>query len=242
MSSEEVAKVNYALVDSAHAGDRDAEAKLVELHAGLVRSVAVKFRSRGIEYEDLIQIGNIGLIKAVRSFDCTRGFAFSTYAVPLIVGEIKRTLRDEGLIKVGRRQKKLGMDLMGVRNRIMNDEGREASISELASICEVSTEEAAMALCAISPISSLNDSYDDDSSFTLESRLPDPENESEALRDRIALAQSITKLSKQHRKIVVLRFFRNFTQQQTADALGLSQVKISREEKKILEFLRNELT
>ena len=98
-----------------------------------------------------------------------------------------------------------------------------------------------MALGAISPVSSLSDSSDDDSSLTLESRLPDPENESELLCDRIALAQSIQKLSLLHRKIVIFRFFRNLTQQQTADALGLSQVKISREEKKILEFLRKEL-
>ena len=241
MSSDERFCDNYLLTERARAGDTDAEAKLVELNAGLVKSIAVKFRGRGIEYEDLIQIGSIGLVKAIRSFDASRGFAFSTYAVPLIVGEIKRTLRDDGFIKVGRGIKKLGMDLMGARTRIMNEEGRDATVSELAALCSVSTEEAAMALGAIAPVSSLSDSSDDDSSLTLESRLPDPENESELLCDRIALAQSIQKLSLLHRKIVIFRFFRNLTQQQTADALGLSQVKISREEKKILEFLRKEL-
>lgn len=241
MSAEERASNNNILTERARAGDTDAEAKLVELNSGLVKSVALKFRGRGVEYEDLLQIGNIGLIKAIRSFDSSRGFAFSTYAFPLIIGEIKRTLRDEGPIKVGRRQKKLGMDLMGAKSRIMNEEGREASVSELASVCGVSVEEAAMALCAISPVTSLYDSCDDDDSLTLESRLSDPENESEILRDRIALAESIKKLSKQHRTIVIFRFFRNLTQQQTADAMGLSQVKVSREEKKILEFLRKEL-
>lgn len=241
VTSEERACNNSLLTEKARAGDSNAESLLVEQNAGLVRSIAVKFRGRGIEYEDLMQIGNIGLIKAIRSFDASRGFAFSTYAVPLIMGEIKRTLRDEGPIKVGRRQKKLGMDLMGAKNRIMNEEGREASVSELAEICEVSTEEAAMALCAISPVTSLYESSDDDASFTLESRLADPENETELICDRIALAESIKKLSKQHRTIVIFRFFRNLTQQQTADALGLSQVKVSREEKKILEFLRKEL-
>ena len=167
VTAEERFSVNSDLLQSARFGDPEAESRIVELNAGLVRSIALKFRGRGIEYEDLIQIGTIGLVKAVRSFDADRGFAFSTYAVPLIVGEIKRTLRDEGLIKVGRRQKKLGMDLLGARTRIMNEEGREAPISELAALCEVSSEEAAMALCAISPVTSLYETCDDESTLTL---------------------------------------------------------------------------
>jgi len=240
-ADEAIYSDNTALVISARSGDEEAETKLVNLNLGLVRSIAVRFRGRGIELEDLIQIGTLGLVKASRSFDPERGFAFSTYAVPLIMGEIKRSLRDEGLIKVGRAQKKLGLDLLGAKARIMNEEGRDPSISELAASLGVNVEEAAMALDAISPVSSLSEPSDEDGNLTLESRLPDSENEIERTRDRVALEQAIMKLSELRRNIVELRFYKNMTQQECAEKLGLSQVKVSREEKKILEFLREEL-
>ncbi len=233
---------NIALAARAQLGDSEAESEIVRANSGLVRSLAARFRGRGIEFEDLIQIGTIGLVKAARSFEPERGFAFSTYAVPLIVGEIKRSLRDDGLIRVGRQQKKLGMDLLGARTRIMNDEGRDPTIIELAELCSTTPEEAAMALDSISPIYSLSESGDgDQSGLSLESRLPDPDNEIERTCDRVALGQAINKLPPLQRKIVLLRYFRDLTQQQTANELGLSQVKVSREEKKILEFLKNEL-
>ncbi len=241
MVGAEKYRQNSALLDLAQSGDEAAESELVELNSGLVRSIALRFCGRGTELEDLIQIGTIGLIKAVRSFDAERGCAFSTYAVPMIMGEIRRTLRDDGLIKVSRQQKKLGADLLGARTRIMNEEGREPKITELAAACGVSPEEAAMALDSISPISSLSESCGDGEGMTLESRLPDPENEIERVRDRVALSQAISKLPEIKQKIILLRYFRNFTQQQTAAELGLSQVKVSREEKKIVEFLRDEL-
>ena len=228
-TSDEKYGKNALLIQRAQAGDRDAEAEIVEANSGLVRSLAVRFRGRGIELEDLIQIGTIGLIKAARSFDSDRGFAFSTYAVPLIVGEIKRCLRDDGLIRVGRQQKKLGMELLGARTRIMNEQGRDPTIGELAS------------LYSISPVYSLSEGGDAEGAMSLESRLPDPENDIEKTRDRVALGQAIDRLSELHRRIVLLRYFRNMTQQQTADELGLSQVKVSREEKRILEFLKSEL-
>ncbi len=240
LSNEKYGK-NIALVERAQAGDSEAEAEIVDANSGLVRSLAARFRGRGIEYEDLVQIGTIGLIKAARSFDSERGFAFSTYAVPLIVGEIKRCLRDDGLIRVGRQQKKLGMELLGAKTRIMNEEGRDPTISELARMCSTTPEEAAMALDSISPIYSLSDGGDSEGSMSLESRLSDPDNDIERTRDRVALGQAIGRLPELQRKIVLLRYFREMTQQQTANELGLSQVKVSREEKKILEFLKNEL-
>ncbi len=240
MSDEKYGK-NVFLIERAQAGDSDAEAEIVEANAGLVRSLALRFKGRGIELEDLLQIGTIGLIKAARSFDRDRGFAFSTYAVPLIVGEIKRSLRDDGLIRVGRQQKKLGMELLGARTRIMNEQGRDPTIGELAKLCSTTPEEAAMALDSISPVYSLSEGGDEDGAMPLESRLPDPENDIDKTRDRVALGQAINSLSELHRRIVLLRYFRNMTQQQTADELGLSQVKVSREEKRILEFLKNEL-
>ena len=232
---------NIELINAAHSGDTEAESRLVSDNIGLVRSIALRFRGRGIETEDLIQIGTLGLIKAIRSFDADRGFAFSTYAVPLIMGEIKRTLRDEGLIKVGRAQKKLGMELLMAKTQIMNDEGRDPGISELAEICNVTKEDAAMALEAISPVASLSESIDGEGSLTLESKIPDSENEIDKISDRIALSQAISKLPETQKKILILRFFKGKTQQKTALELGLSQVKISREERKILDFLKGEL-
>ena len=241
MTGEEKYRQNAYLLKRAAEGDTEAEAELLELNMGLVRSIALRFRGRGIETEDLIQIGTIGLIKAVRSFDESRGCVFSTYAVPMVMGEIRRTLRDDGLIKVSRTQKRLGAELLGARTRIMNEEGRDPGITELAAVCGVSVEEAAMALDATSPVSSLSETVGEGEGMTLESRLPDPDNEIERVRDRVALSQAIAKLPEMWQKILLMRYFRNMTQQQTANELGLSQVKVSREEKKIVEFLRAEL-
>ena len=241
MTGEEKYRQNAYLLKRAAEGATEAEAELLELNMGLVRSIALRFRGRGIETEDLIQIGTIGLIKAVRSFDESRGCVFSTYAVPMVMGEIRRTLRDDGLIKVSRTQKRLGAELLGARTRIMNEEGRDPGITELAAVCGVSVEEAAMALDATSPVSSLSETVGEGEGMTLESRLPDPDNEIERVRDRVALSQAIAKLPEMWQKILLMRYFRNMTQQQTANELGLSQVKVSREEKKIVEFLRAEL-
>ena len=232
---------NSQLIAQAQAGDESATARLLQLNGGLVRSIALRFRDRGTELEDLIQIGTLGMLKAIRSFELDRGNAFSTYAVPLIIGEIRRHLRDDGMIKVGRGYKRLGMLLMRERNRIVSCEGREPVISELAAACGVSCEEAAMALDAMSPVSSLSDTVYGDEGVTLESTVSDGTEELERLSDHIALTQSIAKMQPMWRRIVMLRYYRNMTQQQTADSLGLSQVKVSREEKKILAFLRSEM-
>lgn len=219
---------------------------LLELNRGLLRSIALRFRDRGVEMDDLMQIGTIGMIKAIRSFDAERGTAFSTYAVPLIFGEIRRHMRDEGPLKVGRYYKKLGAAIMNARNKILLDEGREAHIEELATICGVSPEEAAMALEAISPVMSLSDKAfgGDEDGVELGLTIADEESEAEfeRLRDRIALGQAISQMPELWQRIVLLRYYRDMTQQQTADSLGLSQVKISREEKKIVEFLRSKMS
>ena len=214
---------------------------IIEENMGLVRSIALRFRDRGTDYDDLVQIGTIGMIKAVRSFSFEREVVFSTYAVPLIMGEIKRHLRDEGPIKISRIYKKLSMDIGRVRNKILTDEGREPTIVELAELCGISVEDAAIALETINPIASLSETYGDDEKLTLESQLASDDREIEKLTDKIALGQVIARLPKEWQKIITLRYYRNMTQQQVADALGLSQVKVSREEKKILASLREEL-
>ena len=234
---------NTELIRLAQSGDEAAAGELISSNTGLVRSIAYKFRDRGIEFEDLVQIGTIGMLKAIRSFDLTRGTVFSTYAVPLIIGEIRRYLRDDGIIKVSRGYKKLGVQLLKCKNDIMSNEGREPHIDELASLCGVSVSEAAIALDAITPVSSLSDSVYGEDGMTLEGTIADDDSttEMERLCENIALSQAISKMQPLWKKIVLLRYYRDYTQQQTALALGLSQVKISREEKKIFAFLRDEL-
>ena len=214
---------------------------IIEENMGLVRSIALRFRDRGTDYEDLVQIGIIGMMKAVRSFDPSREVVFSTYAVPLIMGEIKRHLRDDGPVKVSRIYKKLSAELGRARNKILTDEGREPSVSELAHICGISVEDAAVALETVNPISSLSETYGEDEKLTLESQLASPDCEIEKMNDRIALSQAIGRLPRDWQKIITLRYYRDMTQQQVANILGLSQVKVSREEKKILAVLREEL-
>ena len=234
---------NRELIICAQSGDERATETLIIENTALVKSIALKFRDRGTEFEDLMQIGTIGMIKAIRSFDMDRGTAFSTYAVPLIVGEIRRHLRDDGLIRVSRSYKRTGIIIMREKNRIMTEEGREASVAELAALAGVSVEEAAIAIDAVSPVSSLSETVYGEDSKTLDAVIPDRESadELENLNDRIALAQAINKMPADWRKIVLLRYYRNMTQQEVANIMGLSQVKVSREEKKIMTFLRGEM-
>lgn len=234
---------NRELILRAQSGDESATETLIVENMALVKSIALKFRDRGTEFEDLMQIGTIGMLKAINSFQVERGTAFSTYAVPLIVGEIRRHLRDDGLIRVSRGYKRTGITIMREKNRIMLEEGREAGISELASLAGVSIEEAAIAIDAVSPITSLSDNVFGEDSKALDSVIPDRESadEFENLTDRISLSQAINKMPPEWRKIVLLRYYRDMTQQQVAALLGLSQVKVSREEKKIMSFLRGEL-
>ena len=235
---------NIALVSAAQAGDTAAMERLVLDNMGLVRTVAVKFRDRGTEMEDLLQIGTLGMIKAIHSFDVSRGTAFSTYAVPLIVGEIRRHLRDDGLIRVSRGTRHTGMLLMRERARIAAEEGREATVGELAANLGMSVEDAAVALEAMSPVSSLSDNAYGEDSPELGAVIPDRVDADEMARqvDRIALAQVIAQLPPDWKKIILLRYYRDMTQQQVADLMGLTQVKVSREEKKIMAFMRERLS
>ena len=234
---------NRELIFRAQNGDESASETLIIENTALVKSLALKFKDRGTEFEDLMQIGMIGMLKAINSFDIERGTAFSTYAVPLIVGEIRRHLRDDGLIRVSRGYKRTGITIMREKNRIMTEEGREAGVGELAAFAGVSIEEAAIAIDAVSPIASLSDNVYGEDSKTLDSVIPDQESadEFENLTDKISLGQAINKMPPEWRKIVLLRYYRDMTQQEVASLLGLSQVKVSREEKKIMSFLRGEL-
>lgn len=238
---------HYALLAEAQSNDPvkadGAVALLLAENMGLVRAAALRFRDRGTEYEDLIQIGTMGMLRAIRTFDLSRGTAFSTFAVPLIVGEIRRYLRDSGMIRVSRGTKQLAAELMRRAEGLAAEKGREPSVAELAAACGVSPEEAAAALSAAAPVTSLSECAFEDDKGEYAARITDDEsaNEPAILTDRIALRDAISRLPPLWRKILLLRYFRDRTQQQTAEALGLSQVKVSREEKKILTFLRGEM-
>ncbi|MBQ8859046.1 MAG: sigma-70 family RNA polymerase sigma factor [Clostridia bacterium] len=235
-------KDNLALIAASQAGDSRATDKLVRQNGGLVNHIALRFLGRGQELDDLISIGNMGLLKAIRTFDASRACAFSTYAVPLIFGEIRRFLRDDGPIKVSRTQKRLGAQLAAEQERCISEGKTDVHLSELAARCGVSPEEAAAALEAISPVASLSDMlYSSEDGPTLESTLSNEEENAREF-DRLAISMAIDKLPELRRKIILLRYFRDYSQNETAKALGLTQVKVSREEKKILAFLRGELS
>ncbi len=220
-----------------------AETELISANMGLIRSIALRFRDRdleshGCELDDLIQLGSIGMIKAMKSYDPDYGTAFSTYAVPLIIGEIKRFLRDDGPVKVSRTVKRLGAEIMRAREEYIRREGCEPSIDELASLCGISREDLCAALLAAKPPHSFSDPVTEDGA-ELGELISEGPDDLEGLCDRLALREAIRSLPPLWREIVVLRYFREYSQQQTAAALGLTQVKVSREEKKIFARLRS---
>lgn len=239
---DEKYKENYALLVKAQGGDEEAVTALLRLNAGLVRSIALRHTGRGTDFEDLEALGNMGLLKAIRSFDTARGCAFSTYAVPLIFGEIRRFLRDDGPIKVSRLHKRTGAMLSAAREALAAEGIPDPPLSVLAERAGISPEDARDSIEALTPPKSLGEStLGDEGGATLEEMLTDT-SENESAFEKIALRAAIEKLPLLKRKILLLRYFRDLSQVETARLLGLSQVKVSREEKKILLFLREELS
>ena len=232
---------NTALLERSRQGDEKATEALMLANGGLVRNIAARFEGRGVDAEYLFQIGFIGLLKAIRTFDPSRACAFSTYAVPLIFGEIRRHLRDEGPIKVSRTQKQLAAMLAREREQAIK-RGENPRIEDLAAACGVTPAEAAVALDAMAPIRSLSETlFGEEDGPTLDDTVTD-EDEAERTFHHLALSMSIDKLPPLRKKSVLLRYWRDLSQQQVADQLGLTQVKVSREEKKIIAFLREELS
>ena len=237
---------NIELIELSKNGDKNALEKLVENNIGLVRSIALRFRDRGVEYEDLIQIGAIGIIKAIKSFDRSYNTAFSTYAVPMIIGEIKRFLRDDSMIKISRDTKKRGINIMRIKEDFKQKHNREPQTSELAAITGLSNEDIIYTLDAISPVYSLQDSNisnkngkdSDSSENTLENFISSDTDEIERATNSIALREALNTLPDMQRELIALRYFKNLSQQQAAKILGITQVKVSREEKKIFQKLK----
>ncbi|MCI8648998.1 MAG: sigma-70 family RNA polymerase sigma factor [Anaerotruncus sp.] len=205
---------------------------------GLVHACAHRFKGRGIEYDDLFQAGCMGLCKAADAFDEARGVRFSTYAVPVILGEMRRLFRDGGTVKVSRTIKELSMKLVREREALSTQLGREATISELAQAVGLPQEQVVEALCAAAPPLSLTESGGEGGG-QIDLPVDSPED---LLSDLISLKQVIGSLPPNDRRLIVLRYFAGKTQVQTAQVLGMTQVQVSRREKKILAALRSELT
>lgn len=204
----------------------------------LVHSLANRFRGRGIEYEELFSAGSLGLVKAYDSFDNERGVCFSTYAVPVILGEIKRLFRDGGAVKLSRSLKELSLRVKRAREELTKN-GTEPTISELAKYLGITPEEAAEAVGASAPPLSLTAGDDDNEAAELDVPVESAEN---SLVDKLALRQCLEKLPEDDRTLIILRYFRSKTQAQTAELLGMTQVQVSRRERRILEKLRVQMT
>jgi RNA polymerase sporulation-specific sigma factor len=233
---------NLSLLLKIKNGDKGALDALVKQNLGLVKNIAKRFCGKGTEYEDLVQIGVLGMIKAARSFDFSYDTAFSTYAVPLIMGEIRRFLRDDGPIKISRTVKRQGAKIMAERERFIKSNGREPRISELESITGIPANEIVYSMEAVSSVASLNDPIgSDDTSLTIESCIADESCTFDKITDKIALAEAIRKLPPLWREIITLRYFNDLSQCETGKRLGLTQVKIPREEQKILCVLKKSL-
>ena len=231
------------LLKKAHEGDKEARDTLIEENMGLVRSVAARFRNRGVDLEDLFQIGSIGLIKAVDKFDLTYQVQFSTYAVPMIAGEIKRFLRDDGMLKVSRTLKEIAIKAYGIREKMEKSRGREPTAVEIAEELHVPVEELMMALEAGVPVESLQQMIyqGDGNEITLLDKLEENENQSEHVVDRLFLEELLGGLDGKERELIYQRYFMEKTQAAIADEMGISQVQVSRMEKKIIREMRGKL-
>lgn len=212
--------------------DRDA---VIQKNLGLVHACARRFIGRGVDYEDLVQAGCVGLIKAVDNFDESRGFSLSTYAVPVILGEIKRIFRDDGTVKISRIIKERSRKIAEFTQEYSRMNGKEPTISEIAQKLGISEEDAAQAINAAMPVYSLTD---DDSQKDYDVPVESYDTE---ISDKIALGQILKTLPDRDRQLIELRYFKGLTQAKTAAALGMTQVQVSRKEKALLSVMREGL-
>lgn len=228
------------LLEKAQTGDKEARNLLVEKNTGLVRSIVNRFISRGVDKEDLFQIGMIGLIKAIDYFDLQYDVRFSTYAVPMITGEIRRFLRDDGMVKVSRSIKDNRITVNRVRDRLAEKAGREPSLSEIVDASGLSMEDVLLAMNSSQEVESLHQTiYDGDgSSIRLMDKLSIKGSEGDAALDRMMLADTLAALEEKERELIILRFYFDQTQSQIARRMGVSQVQVSRLEKRILKKMK----
>lgn len=231
------------LIAMAHQGDKEARDRLVLDNVGLVWSIVRRFQGRGYELEDLFQIGSIGLIKSIDKFDLSYDVKFSTYAVPMITGEIKRFLRDDGMIKVSRSIKEMGARVKAARESLSCEMGKEPTIEEIADFVGASREEVAASIEAGAEVESLYKTINknDETSIFLIDKIEEENEAQEHLLNQMVLKELLETLGEKEREIIIRRYFENQTQTQIARALDISQVQVSRLEKKILKQLREKM-
>ncbi|MDK2801037.1 MAG: polymerase sporulation-specific sigma factor [Clostridiales bacterium] len=232
------------LINRAKGGDKEAQGKLIETNIGLVWSIVKKFQNRGYEPDDLFQIGCIGLIKAIQKFDQKFDVRFSTYAVPMIMGEIKRFIRDDGIIKVSRSLKETANKARIVKEMLMKSLGREPTVHEVADKLKIEVEDLVLAMDAgCTPESLYTTLHEGDSSpILLIDRIDEGSDDENKVINRIALRQVLDTLKPREKQIIILRYFKEKTQTQIANMLGISQVQVSRIEKKILSEMKKRIS
>lgn len=226
------------LLQAARDGDNEACTRILEENAGLIWSVVRRYSGRGVEADDLYQLGCLGFLKAVRGFDDAYGTQFSTYAVPKIAGEIRRFLRDDGPVKVSRGVKERAASIYAARTRLTAELGREPTLSELAEDTGLTVEDIAATETAAGPVASLQ--METAEGFTLESVLGEDGMEDNVV-ERVALRAAIDSLPEREQQVILLRFYKNMTQDKTAKVLGVSQVQVSRIERRAMEHLRQKM-
>ena len=224
-------------------GNQEMMSKLIEENNGLIWSIVKRFKDRGYELEDLYQIGSIGFIKAIKRFDTSFDVKLSTYAVPYILGEIKRFIRDDGSVKVSRSIKELAIKIRDIQSRYLREKGEEISIVEIAKELKISKEEVAVAIDSLKPtVSIYDDSYsNEEGGISYIDALDTGIDEAEQLANKIVIKEMIEKLNERDRQIIMLRYYKNKTQMEVAKILGVSQVQVSRIEKKILNSMKLKL-
>ena len=235
---------NSVLIKKARAGEKEAREVLIEQNLGLVRHIVKRFLGRGYEAEDLFQIGVIGLIKAIDKFDTEYDVKFSTYAVPLITGEIKRFIRDDGMIKVSRNLKENGIKIKMAREKLAGKYGREPSIDEVAKEAFLTVEEVVLAMEANVQVESIYKSvYQSDGNelFMVDQLADESGNAHEEVLNHLLVNQLLNGLGKEEQKLIILRYYQDKTQMEVAKVLGISQVQVSRLEKKILLGMRQKM-
>jgi len=235
---------NLPLINLARNGDKIALNRVVEKNLPLVASISKKFLNRGYDYEDIFQIGCIGLVKAINNFDTKYNVKFSTYAVPMIMGEIKRFLRDDGIIKVSRSVKNTARQLHYDRDTLTKKLGRDPTIDELSVFSKIEKEDIVYALESASNMLYLFDTIhqDDGAPVLLIDKLSEKYEEDNQVLDKISLKEALRKLDAKSRQIIMLRYFKDNTQIQVAKMMGISQVQVSRIEKKVLKIMKEKLS
>ena len=234
------------VIDNAKNGNKDAMTKLIEDNNGLIWSIVRRFNGRGFDIEDLYQIGTIGFIKAIQRFDTSFEVKLSTYAVPYILGEIKRYMRDDGPIKVSRSIKELNVKILELQREFLHKYGRDISLEEISKELKISKEEIAMALDSARPVDSIEDAkYKDnktDKTVSILEQISTGKDEETEITNRITIKNLINELTDNEKEIILLRYYKQKTQMQVSKILGITQVQVSRIERKVLDKMKKRLS